>query len=124
MSQKAVAKAIYETVFMARQDLSEAQVKELSDKFTKIIETQGGKILKTESWGLRTLAYKINKNKKAHYVLFETEAPSAAVVELERVLRIKEDVLRSLTVRRDEPSKGPSAILSKDRYNDSEKEAA
>ncbi|MGQ0527416.1 MAG: 30S ribosomal protein S6 [Alphaproteobacteria bacterium] len=123
---KAVKTAIYETVFMVRQDLNETQVKDLGDKFIKIVETFGGKMLKTENWGLRTLAYKINKNKKAHYVLFEMEAPSAAVIELERNLRIEEDVLRSLTTRREEPSKGPSAILNKDRYDSDtkEKEAA
>lgn len=129
----------YETVFMARQDLSEAQVKELTDRFTKIITTQGGKVLKTENWGLRTLAYRINKSRKAHYVLIESDAPGAAVIELERVMRLDEDVMRSLTVRLDAASTGPSSILGggrdddrndrSDRYNDDddsqdEKEAA
>lgn len=108
----------YETVFMARQDLSESQVKELTDRFTKIISDQGGKTLKTENWGLRNLAYRINKSRKAHYVLIESDAPGAAVIELERVMRLDEDVMRSLTVRLDEPSNGPSAILGGGRDDD------
>jgi small subunit ribosomal protein S6 len=117
----------YETVFIARQDLTEAQVKDLTEKFSKIITDNGGKIHKTEHWGLRTLAYKINKNRKGHYVLLESDAPGAAVIELERNLRLNEDVLRSLTIREDELSDGPSIIMDKGRYNkdeDSEKEAA
>ncbi len=116
---------IYETVFMARQDLAEAQVKDLTDKFVKIVKDGGGKILKTESWGLRTLAYRIKKSRKAHYVLIESDAPSAAIIELERNLRLNEDVMRSLTTRRDAPSKGQSAILEREkRYDEAEKEAA
>ena len=108
----------YETVFMARQDLTEAQVKEIADKSCKIIQDLGGKILKTEHWGLRTLAYTINKSRKAHYALIECEAPGAAVIELERTLRLNEDVMRSLTVRIDAPSKGPSPVMDKsDRYD-------
>lgn len=116
---------IYETVFMARQDLSENQVSALTEQFCKIIKDQGGKILKTENWGLRTLAYVIKKSRKAHYVLIESDAPGAAVIELERILRLNEDVLRSLTVRLEEPSKGPSAIIDRSgRYDNAEKEAA
>lgn len=108
----------YETVFMARQDLSEAQVKELTEKFAKIVKDQGGKVLKIEQWGLRTLAYKINKARKAHYTLIESDAPGAAIIELERVMRIEEDVMRALTLRLDEPSKGPSIIMDKGRDRD------
>ena len=119
---------IYETVFMARQDLSEAQVKDLTEKFAKIIKDQGGKVLKTEQWGLRTLAYKINKARKAHYTLIESDAPGAAIIELERVMRIEEDVMRALTIKLDEPTKGPSIIMDKGQGRDnddrSEKEAA
>jgi small subunit ribosomal protein S6 len=119
---------IYETVFMARQDLSETQVKDMTEKFVKIINDQGGKVLKIEQWGLRTLAYKINKAKKAHYTLIESDAPGAAVIELERVMRIEEDVLRALTLKLDEPSKAQSAILDKSRDRDfdtnTDKEAA
>ena len=117
----------YETVFIARQDLTEAQVKEMTEKFSKIITDQGGKIHKTEHWGLRTLAYRINKNRKGHYVLLETDAAGTAIIELERNLRLNEDVLRSLTVRQDKLSEGPSIVMDKGRYNrdeDSEKEAA
>ncbi len=114
---------IYETVFMARQDLTDAQVKDMTDSFTKILNSNKGKILKVEPWGLRNLAYRINKNKKAHYVLIESDAPADAVIELERNLRLNEDVLRSLTVRREKKSEGPSAVLDKtSRYE--EKEAA
>jgi small subunit ribosomal protein S6 len=119
------AMPFYETVFMARQDLTEAQVTELTTMFSKIITDHGGKIVKTENWGLRTLAYPIKKGRKAHYVLLETDAPGPAVIELERNLRLNEDVLRSLTVRLDELSKGPSAIIDRsNRYDTAEKEAA
>jgi small subunit ribosomal protein S6 len=116
---------IYETVFMTRQDLSETQVKDLTTQFEKILKDLGAKIHKTENWGLRTLAYRINKNKKAHYVLIESDGPAAAVIELERNLRLNEDVLRSLTVRREKLSEGQSVILDKARDRDfNEKEAA
>ncbi len=116
---------IYETVFMARQDLTEAQVKDLTDKFIAILKAEGGKVLKTENWGLRTLAYRIKKSRKAHYVLIESDAPGAAIIELERNLRLNEDVMRSLSTRRKAPSKAQSAILDKEkRYDEAEKEAA
>lgn len=116
---------IYETVFMSRQDLSESQVKDLTDKMTKLIKDQGGKVVKTEQWGLKTLAYKINKAKKANFTLIESDAPGAAIIELERVLRIEEDVMRALTIRLDEPTKGPSIMMEKARdRDDNEKEAA
>ncbi len=115
----------YETVFIARQDLSDAQVKSLTEACEKIIKDGKGKIAKTESWGLRTLAYKINKNRKGHYVLIESDTPAPAIIELERTLRLNEDVLRYMTIKLDEPTKGPSKILDKDtRDNDFEKEAA
>jgi len=108
----------YETVYIARQDLSPAQVEALTQNFTKIITDNGGKIHKTESWGLRTLAYRIAKNRKAHYVLLEVDAPSAAVLEMERNMRISEDVLRYLTTRNEKLSTGPSPILSRYRGDD------
>jgi small subunit ribosomal protein S6 len=113
----------YETVFMIRQDLTEAQVKDITDQFVKLLEKNSAKIHKIENWGLRTLAYRINKNKKAHYVLIETDAPSDAVIELERNLRLHEDVLRSMTTRREKLSTGQSVILDKareDRYDNKE----
>lgn len=103
----------YETVFIARQDLSETQVKELTESAVKIVTDQGGKIHKTENWGLRTLAYRINKNRKGHYVLLESEAEGAAIQELERNFRLNEDVLRYLTIREDALSKGPSVMMRK-----------
>lgn len=110
----------YETVFIARQDLTDTQVKDLTKHAEKVIKDQGGKILKTESWGLRTLAYKINKSRKGHYTLIESDAPGAAIIELERLMRLNEDIMRFLTIRLDEPSKGPSAILGRGRTNDND----
>jgi len=103
----------YEHVFLARQDLATAQVDALADQFTKIVEAGGGKVTKTEYWGLKTLAYRIRKNRKAHYVLFNIEAPAAAVAELERNVALNEDVLRYMTVRVDELEAGPSAMMRK-----------
>jgi small subunit ribosomal protein S6 len=105
----------YETVFIARQDLTEQQVKDLAEGFAKHITDGKGKVAKTEHWGLRTLAYRINKNRKGHYVLIETDTDPAALHEMERNMRINEDVLRFLTVRNLELSKGQSAILEKAR---------
>jgi small subunit ribosomal protein S6 len=119
---------IYETVFMTRQDLTEAQVKDMTGQFEKLLKGLNAKIHKTEQWGLRTLAYRINKNKKAHYVLIEYDGATDVPAELERNLRINEDVLRSITVRREKHSEGQSAILEKPRYEGREnfenKEAA
>src|SRR6202030_3245322 len=92
-------------------DIPAAQVETLTASFAEIMTANGGKVEKTEQWGLRNLAYKINKNKKGHYVLFNLDAPPAAVLELERNMRINEDVLRFLTVRVDELEAGPSAVL-------------
>lgn len=102
---------LYETVIIARQDLATAQVDELTTQLQSTINAQGGKTAKTESWGLRNLAYKINKNRKGHYVLFHFDAPATAIHELERTMRINEDVLRYLTIKVDEFEEGPSAIL-------------
>ncbi len=114
---------IYETVFIARQDLTENQVKDLTDRFCKVITDAKGKILKTEQWGLRTLAYKINKSRKGHYTLIESEVVGAGIIELERIMRLDEDVMRSLTIRLDEPSNGPSVIIDNPK-NEDKKEAA
>jgi small subunit ribosomal protein S6 len=101
----------YENVFIARQDISTAQVEALADAFATIVAEQGGKIEKREYWGLRNLAYRVKKNRKGHYMLFNLDAPPAAVNELERNMRINEDVLRYLTVRVEELEAGPSAML-------------
>jgi small subunit ribosomal protein S6 len=105
----------YETVFLARQELSTAQVEKLTDEMVKIASSLGAKLLKKEDWGLRALAYPVNKAKKAHYVLIETDAPAAAILEMERIMRFNEDVLRYMSIRLEAPSKEQSPILNKDR---------
>lgn len=99
----------YEHVFIARQDAAQAQVDQLTEHLKGIIEQGGGKITKHEAWGLRSLSYKIKKNRKGHYVHFNIDAPWAAVGEMERQLKINEDVIRYLTVRVEELEEGPSA---------------
>src|SRR6478735_7766868 len=104
---------LYEHVFLARQDLSQAQVDALAAHATEIIEQGGGKVAKTEAWGLKSLAYKIDRNRKAHFVLLNIEAPGAVVAELERQNRINEDIIRWLTVSVEEHEGGPSAMMRK-----------
>lgn len=106
----------YENIFIARQDLSPAQVEALAGKFTDIIRDNGGSVEKTEYIGLRTLAYLIRKNRKGHYVLTNITAEPAAIKELERVMRINEDVLRFLTIKVEKHEKGPSSLLRASRY--------
>jgi small subunit ribosomal protein S6 len=101
----------YESVFIARQDISATQAEALAETFEKVIADGGGSVSKRESWGLRTMAYKIKKNRKGHYVLLNIDAPAPAVHEMERQMRINEDVLRYMTVRVDELEAGPSAIM-------------
>jgi small subunit ribosomal protein S6 len=101
----------YENVFIARQDISAAQVEALADTFTGIVTAQGGQVTKREYWGLRNLAYRIKKNRKGHYILFNLDAPPPAVNELERNMRINEDVLRYITVRVEALEEGPSAVM-------------
>ncbi|MCD0415827.1 30S ribosomal protein S6 [Rubrivivax sp. JA1024] len=98
---------------MARQDASAQQVEELTTQITGVIEGLGGKVAKTESWGLRSLTYRMNKNRKAHFVLLNIDGPAAVVAEVERQERINEDVIRYLTVRVDEHEEGPSAMMRK-----------
>ena len=106
----------YESVFIARQDISAAQVDGLTEAFEKVITDAGGSVAKRENWGLRTMAYKIKKNRKGHYVLLNFDAPAPALHEMERQMRINEDVLRYMTVRIEEFEEGPSAIMrNKDR---------
>ncbi len=104
--------SLYEHVFIARQDISAAQVEDLTGSFSAIITEHGGTVAKTESWGLRTLAYRIKKNRKGHYVLFNLDAPAAAIRELERNQRLNEDILRFMTIRVDELEEGPSAMMN------------
>ncbi len=105
--------AHYEHVFLARQDLSQAQVDALAENATKIVEDQGGKVARTETWGLKQLAYKIEKNRKAHFVMLAMDAPGATVAELERQASINEDIIRYLTIRVDEHEDGPSVMVRK-----------
>jgi len=102
---------LYEHVFLARQDLAQAQIDALAENATKIIEDNGGKVVRTETWGLRNLAYRIQKNRKAHYVLLDFEAPAPVVAELERQTQINEDVIRYMTLKVDEHEAGPSVMM-------------
>jgi len=90
---------LYEHVFLARQDLAQAQVDALAENATAIIEANQGKVVKTENWGLRSIAYKIAKNRKAHYVMLNIDGPAGVVAELERQTQINEDVIRYMTVK-------------------------
>jgi small subunit ribosomal protein S6 len=105
--------ALYEHVFLARQDLSQAQVDALAATATEIVEANQGKVTKTETWGLKSLAYKIARNRKAHFVLLNIDAPAGVVAELERQTSINEDVIRYMTVRVDEHETGPSVMMRK-----------
>jgi small subunit ribosomal protein S6 len=110
---------LYEHVYMARQDLSQQQVEELTAQYKGVVEQMGGKVAKVEYWGVKSLTYRIRKNRKAHFTLMNVEAPPAALVEVERQEHISEDVLRALTVRVDEHEAGPSAMMRKaDRDRD------
>jgi small subunit ribosomal protein S6 len=103
--------AFYECVFIARQDISGTQAEGLIETFATLVGENGGQVTKKEYWGLKNLAYRIKKNRKGHYALMNLDAPSAAVNELERNMKINEDVLRFLTVRVDALEEGPSAAL-------------
>src|SRR5215470_1389600 len=112
----------YENVFIARQDISSAQAEALADQFANLIAEQGGKVTKKEQWGLRNIAYRIKKNRKGHYILMNIDAPPAAVTEMERQMRINEDVLRYLTVRVEALEEGPSAMLQSRSRDDRERD--
>jgi len=105
--------ALYEHVFLARQDLSQAQVDALAAAATEIVESNQGKVVKTETWGLKNLAYKIKRNRKAHFVMLNIEASGDVVAELERQTQINEDVIRYVTIRVDELEDGPSVMMRK-----------
>jgi len=100
-------------VFLARQDLSQAQVDALAAAATEIVESNQGKVVKTETWGLKNLAYKIKRNRKAHFVILNIEASGDVVAELERQTSINEDVIRYVTIRVDEHEEGPSVMMRK-----------
>ena len=109
---------LYEHIVLARQDVSAQQVEELTAQFKGVIEEMGGKVAKLEQWGVKTLAYRLRKNRKAHFTLFNVEGPAAALNEVERQERLNEDVLRYITVRVAEHEEGPSAMLRKSDRDD------
>ena len=113
---------LYEHVYLARQDLSAQQIEDLTNTLSGVIGQMGGKVTKNEYWGLKSLSYRMNKNRKAHITLLNVDAPAAALAEIERQERLSDDVLRYLTIRVDELEEGPSAMMRKaDRDRDGER---
>src|SRR4051794_38325904 len=110
--------ALYEHIFLARQDVTAQLVETMTEQFKGIIEANSGKVAKVEYWGVKSLAYRIKKNRKAHFSLLNIDAPSAAVAEMERQMSINEDVLRVLTIRMEEHEEGPSAMMRKREDSD------
>jgi small subunit ribosomal protein S6 len=104
---------LYEHVFLARQDVTAQQVEELTEQFKGVVAQNGGEVGKTEYWGVRSLAFRIAKNRKAHYTLMNITAPPAAIAELERLQKINEDVLRVLTIRVDAHETEPSVVMQR-----------
>ncbi|MEM8754070.1 MAG: 30S ribosomal protein S6 [Pseudomonadota bacterium] len=103
--------ALYEHVFIARQDISNAQAEGLIEHFTQVLKDNGGDVVGHEYWGLKTMAYKINKNRKGHYAFLKSDAPSAAIDEMERLMRLHDDVMRVMTIKVDEHEEGDSAVI-------------
>jgi small subunit ribosomal protein S6 len=104
--------ALYESVIIGRQDLTNSQFETLIDEFVTVIKTNEGEIKKTEYWGIRNLAYKINKNRKGHYYMLNIESPSATITEYERLLGLHEDIVRFLTIKIDEVDETPSPLMN------------
>ena len=104
---------LYEHVFISRQDLSSAQAEGLIEHFATVVADNGGSITEREYWGVKTMAYKINKNRKGHYAFLKTDAPPAAVLEMERLMRLHDDVMRVLTIKVDKHTEGPSVQMQK-----------
>lgn len=104
---------LYEHVFIARQDLSNTQAEGLIDHFSTVLSDNGGNVVEKEYWGVKTMAYKINKNRKGHYAFLRSDAPSAAVQEMERLMRLHDDVMRVLTIKVDKHGEGPSIQMQK-----------
>ena len=103
--------SLYEHVFIARQDLSNAQAEGLIEHFGSVLSDNGGSVVGTEYWGLKTMAYKINKNRKGHYAFIRSDAPAPAVQEMERLMRLHDDVMRVMTIKVDKHDEGPSVVL-------------
>ncbi len=110
--------ALYEHTFLARQDISSQQAEALADQYKNVLEENGGSVGKIENWGLRTAAYRIQKNRKCHYIHMNVDAPAAAMAEMERQMRINEDILRIMTIRVEEHEEGPSAMMKKSDRDD------
>ena len=113
--------ALYEHVFLARQDLSQQQVDALVEQYKGVIEAGGGSFGRVENWGLKSLTYRVKKNRKAYYTLIDITAPADAVKEMERQMRLSEDVLRFMTIKVDKHEEGPSAMLQKRERDDRER---
>ena len=105
--------SLYEHVFISRQDLSNTQAEALIEEFSTVLSENGGSVVEQEYWGVKTMAYKVNKNRKGHYAFLKTDAPSAAVQEMERLMRLHEDVMRVLTIKVDGHEEGPSVQMQK-----------
>jgi small subunit ribosomal protein S6 len=104
---------LYEHIFMARQDVTPQQVETMVDQYKGVIEQNGGSVDKTEMWGVKSLAYRIKKNRKAHFTMFNLNAPAPAVAEMERQMRINEDILRFMTIKVEELETEPSVMMQK-----------
>ncbi len=113
---------LYEHVLIARQDLSNAQAESLVEHFGTVLADNGGNVVDSEYWGVKTMAYKINKNRKGHYAFLKTDAPSGAVQEMERLMRLHDDVMRVLTIKVDEHAEGPSIQMQKREERDNRRE--
>ena len=113
---------LYEHVMIARQDLSNAQAESLIEHFGTVLADNDGKLIDSEYWGVKTMAYKINKNRKGHYAFLKTDAPAAAVQEMERLMRLHDDVMRVLTVKVEEHAEGPSIQMQKREERDNRRE--
>jgi small subunit ribosomal protein S6 len=112
--------ALYEHVYLARQDITAQQVDGLTEQFKNVITQHGGSVAKTEYWGVKSLAYRVKKNRKAHFTLLNIDAPAAAIAEMERQMGLNEDILRLLTIRVDAHEEGPSAMMRKREDGDRE----
>jgi small subunit ribosomal protein S6 len=113
LDRNGVHMPLYDHVFISRQDLSNAQAEGLIEHFGAVLSDNGGKLVDHEYWGVKTMAYKINKNRKGHYAFLRSDAPAPAVEEMERLMRLHDDVMRVLTIKVDEHEEGPSAQMQK-----------
>ena len=113
---------LYEHVMIARQDLSNSQAEGLIEHFGAVLSDNGGKLVDQEYWGVKTMAYKINKNRKGHYAFLRSDAPSSAVQEMERLMRLHDDVMRVLTIKVEEHAEGPSVQMQKRDERDGRRE--